>query len=80
MARYLQVSSDIAERVAAGVLAPGDELASLRQTARRYDTTPATIGRAYRVLADAGLIDVSGRRLSRVAAGGQVAGRRLMGG
>jgi molybdate-binding protein len=80
MARYLQVSSDIAERVASGALAPGDELASLRQAAGCYDTTPATIGRAYRVLADAGVIDVSIRRRSRVAAAGQAAARRLLAG
>jgi DNA-binding transcriptional regulator YhcF (GntR family) len=33
MARYLQVSSDIAERVAAGRLACGEELPGIRQAA-----------------------------------------------
>lgn len=50
MARYLQVSSDIADRIASGKLAAGDELLSVRQAARRYETTVATIGRAYRHL------------------------------
>jgi molybdate-binding protein len=80
MARYLRVSTDIAETVASGQLAAGDDLPSIRQAARRYDTTVATIGRAYRHLADAGVIDVADRRRSRVAAGGQGAARRLLGG
>jgi len=80
MARYPQVSSDIAERIASGVLAAGDELPSIRHAARRYDTTATTIGRAYRHLADAGVIDVADRRRSRVAAGGDIAARRLLGG
>ncbi|MGC1287805.1 MAG: GntR family transcriptional regulator, partial [Streptosporangiaceae bacterium] len=65
MARYLQVSSDIADRIASGKLAAGDELLSVRQAARRYETTVATIGRAYRHLADAGVIDTADRRRCR---------------
>jgi molybdate-binding protein len=80
MARYLQVSSDIAERVAAGTLAEGDELPSIRQAAQRYYTTATTIGRAWRHLADAGVIEVPDRRRARVAAGGGAAARRLLGG
>jgi molybdate-binding protein len=80
MATYLQVSSDIAERVAAGMLTSGDELPSIRQAAQRYDTTATTIGRAWRHLADAGVIEVPDRRRARVAAGGDVAARRLLGG
>ena len=83
MARYLQVSSDIAERVAAGMLAGGDELPSIRQAAQRYDTTATTIGRAWRHLADAGVIEVPDRRRARVAAGrrrrGPAAARRAPG-
>jgi molybdate-binding protein len=80
MARYLQVSRDIAERVAAGTLPGGDELPSIRQAAHRYDTTATTIGRAWRYLADAGVIELSGRRRGRVAAAGEGAARRLLGG
>jgi molybdate-binding protein len=80
MARYLQVSNDIAESIASGKLPAGDELPSIRQAARRYDTTATTIGRAYRHLADASVIDVSDRRRSRVAADGEVAARRLLSG
>ncbi|MGH3188921.1 MAG: GntR family transcriptional regulator [Streptosporangiaceae bacterium] len=80
MARYLQVSGGIAESIAAGMLVAGDELPSIRDAARRYDTTATTIGRAYRHLADAGVIEVTGRRRSRVAAGGDIAARRMLGG
>jgi len=80
MARYLQVSSDIAERVAAGMLACGDELPSIRQAAQRYDTTATTIARAWRHLADAGLIEVPDCARARVAAAGDAAARRLLGG
>jgi molybdate-binding protein len=80
MARYVQVSSDIAESIASGKLAAGDELLSVRQAARRYDTTAATIGRAYRHLADAGVIDTADRRRCRVAAGAGIAAARLLGG
>jgi molybdate-binding protein len=80
MARYLQVSNEIASDVESGVLRPGDELPSIRDAASRYKTTGSTIGRAYRHLADAGVIEVADRRRSRVAAGGDVAARRLLGG
>jgi molybdate-binding protein len=80
MARYLQVSSEIASDIESGVLGPGDELPSIRDAASRYKTTGSTIGRAYRYLADAGVIEVEDRRRSRVAAVGDVAARRLLGG
>lgn len=78
MARYLQVSTEIASDIEAGLLAPGDELPSVRDAAGRYRTTGPTIGRAYRHLADAGVIDVGDRRRARVAAGGDIAARRLL--
>ena len=80
MTRYLQVSSEIADNIASGLLGPGDELPSIRDAADRYKTTGSTIGRAYRYLADAGVIDVADRRRSRVSAGGDAAARRLLGG
>ena len=79
MARYLQVSQEIASNIESGLLGPGDELPSIRDAADRYKTTSSTIARAYRYLADAGVIDVADRRRSRVAAGGDVAARRLLG-
>jgi molybdate-binding protein len=80
MATYLAVSTDIAGRIASGAFAAGDELPSIRRAAQDFDTTPATIGRAYRYLADAGVIEVADRRRSRVAAGGDAAARRLLAG
>ena len=80
MATYIQVSSDVAERVASGELAAGEDLPGVREAARQYGTTPATMAHAYRHLANAGVIDVADRRRSRVAAGGAVAARRLLDG
>jgi putative molybdopterin biosynthesis protein len=78
MARYLQVSTEIASDIEAGRLAPRDELPSVREAADRYRTTGSTIGRAYRHLADAGVVDVADRRRARVAACGNIAARRLL--
>jgi molybdate-binding protein len=80
MTRYQQVSQEIASNIASGVLGPGDELHSIRDAANRYETTGSTIGRAYRHLADAGVIEVADRRRSRVAVRGDIAARRLLGG
>jgi molybdate-binding protein len=80
MAIYRQVSERIAGQVESGVLPPGAHLPSIRDTARRYDITAATVGRAYRELADAGVIDVRDRARSTVAADGRSAARRLLSG
>ena len=80
MARYLQVSQEIAGSITSGILSPGDELPSIRDAASRYKTTGSTIGRAYRHLAEAGVIEVADRRRSRVCAGGEIAARGLLGG
>jgi molybdate-binding protein len=78
MAIYRQVSEQIAGQVESGLLAPGAHLPSIRDAARAYDTTTATVGRAYRELADAGVIDVRNRARSTVAADGLAAARRLL--
>ena len=80
MTRYLQVSSEFASDIESGLLGPGDELPSIRDAASQYKTTASTIARAYRHLADAGVIDVADRRRARVASGGDMAARRLLGG
>jgi molybdate-binding protein len=79
MTRYLEVSTEIAQRAGRGELAPGDELPSLRELAHRQHTTVSTISRAYRHLADAGVIVLEGRRRATVAPGGSLAARRLTG-
>jgi molybdate-binding protein len=80
MASYLQVSREIASVIEAGKLGPGGELPSIRDAATRYNTTSSTIARAYRHLADAGVITVADRRRARVALTGDAAARRLLGG
>lgn len=80
MATYRAVSSDIAERIASGAMTAGSQLPSVRAAALLYDTTPTTIGRAYRQLADAGVIEVADRRRAQVAAGGGAAARRVLAG
>jgi putative molybdopterin biosynthesis protein len=80
MASYVQVSRKIASDVEAGVLRPGDELPSIRDAASRYQTTGSTIARAYRHLAEGGVIQVADRRRARVAIGGAAAAGRLLGG
>jgi molybdate-binding protein len=80
MALYRQVTEHIAGQVESGLLLPGTHLPSIREAARRYDTTTATISRAYRELADAGVIDARDRARSTVAAKGPAAARQLLSG
>ena len=58
---------------------PGGELPSVRESASRYKTTVSTIGRAYRRLADAGVITAADRQRSRVALSGVMSAWRLLG-
>ncbi len=78
MTRYLEVSAEIAERVRSGELRPGAELPAVRSYARKRDTTASTIGRAYRYLAEGGVIALSDRRRARVAPDGMIAASRLL--
>jgi molybdate-binding protein len=80
MVLYRQVSEEIAGQVESGLLQPGSQLPSIRDAARTYATTTATVGRAYRELADAGIIDPRDRARSTVAVNGPVAARRLLSG
>ena len=80
MALYRQVSEQIAAQVESGRLPPGACLPSIRDAAHTYDTTTATVSRAYRELADAGVIDVHERARSTVAPAGPVAAARLLDG
>lgn len=78
MSRYLDISTKLAQRVAAGTAAPGEELPSIRTLAREWGTTASTVTRAYQHLADAGVVAVGGRRRARVTADGELAARRLL--
>ncbi len=79
MTRYLDVSSEIARRVEAGELEPGSELPSIRSLAQQRAMTSSTVSRAYRHLAQAGVITHSERRRARIAPDGVIAARHLLG-
>lgn len=78
MTRYREICTELAGRIGAGDLAEGAELPGVRELAHRFGTTPSTIGRAVRALADAGVIVTADRRRTRVAADGAVAARRFL--
>jgi molybdate-binding protein len=80
MARYLDLSTDIATAVRTGGLMPGAELPSVRDLAADRGTTAATASRAYRHLAEHGVIRLESRRRARVSPDGVTAARRLLGG
>jgi putative molybdopterin biosynthesis protein len=77
--RYVDIAQAIAARVDTGELGPGAELPSIRDLAREQHTTASTTNRAYRHLADAGVISLSGRRRARIEPDAQLAARRLLG-
>ena len=54
VAAYRDIAEQLLQRIAAGELAAGSTLPSVRAGARERGTTPATVGRAYAELARAG--------------------------
>lgn len=78
MTRHLELTQDLATRIATGDLAPGAALPSTRALAALEGTTPTTVMRAFRTLADAGVIVLEPRRTARVVTGGEVAARALL--
>jgi GntR family transcriptional regulator len=54
---YVQVMEQIRQRVAAGVLAPGDQLPSVRELASQLLINPNTAVRIYRDLEREGLLE-----------------------
>ena len=67
MTRYREIGEELARRVLAGDLVPGDELPGIRELGRQWSTTASTASRAQRALAEAGLIQLTGRRRALVA-------------
>lgn len=57
---YQEIAESIRRQIAAGEIMPGDRLPAVRRMARQWSCTPGTVNRAYRELAEEGL--VSGRR------------------
>jgi molybdate-binding protein len=78
MTRYLEIAAKLARLVRDGELAVGAELPAVRAYAGEWGTTSSTVTRAYRHLADAGVITVADRRRARVAVDGGVAAARLL--
>lgn len=57
LAVYLQIQSQIERRIAAGTLAAGDPLPSVRTLAKQLRINPNTVVRAYRELEHLGLVE-----------------------
>lgn len=53
---YQEIAESLRRRIAAGELAPGDRLPPVRALAEQWQCTPGTVSRAYRALADEGLV------------------------
>lgn len=53
-----QIEEGVRHLIATGVLAPGDAVASVRELARDLRVNPLTVQKAYRRLADAGVLTV----------------------
>ena len=78
MTRYREIGEELARRIVAGDLVPGDELPGIRELGRQWSTTASTASRAQRALAEAGLIELADRRRARVAADALFAARRFL--
>ncbi|MEV4176439.1 substrate-binding domain-containing protein [Nonomuraea sp. NPDC049709] len=78
MTRYREICIDLAQRISAGTLHPGDELPGVRDIAQQWDTTASTVSRAQRRLADVGVLELAERRRARVAPGATLAARRFL--
>ena len=78
MARYRDIAEELLARIAAGELAPGSGLPSVRAAGAEWGTTPATIARAYGELARAGALDLAPRRAATVARDGAMHARRAL--
>ncbi|GIH28137.1 hypothetical protein Aph01nite_64470 [Acrocarpospora phusangensis] len=78
MTRYREICADLAHRISAGTLHPGDELPGIRDLAQQWHTTTSTVSRAQRRLADAGVLELADRRRARVTPGAALAARRFL--
>jgi molybdate-binding protein len=78
VSRYHDLTTALAERIAACEPAPGASLPPVRALAAEQGTTPTTALRAYRELAAAGVIVSEPRRSARVAPDGALAARWLL--
>jgi len=63
---YQQIADGIRALIARGSLAPGAELPSVRQLGAQVGVNLNTVARAYRILADEGLVDLKQGAAARV--------------
>lgn len=54
---YRQIADQVARAIAAGTLAAGDELPSVRVVAQQYVVNPMTVSKAYSLLEQQGLVE-----------------------
>jgi GntR family transcriptional regulator len=73
---YLQIVNQVKYLVAAGRLAPGDELPPIRALAEQLVINPNTVARAYRELEVAGVVEKRGTTGTFVSAAGSPLARR----
>ncbi|WP_349897712.1 GntR family transcriptional regulator [Parafrigoribacterium soli] len=66
---YQQLRDRMIEAIAAGDLAPGEQLASVRQLAVAFGINVATVGKAYELLREEGFITTSHKSRSVVVRG-----------
>jgi len=66
---WRQLEEGVRNLVAAGALAPGAAVPSVREMARELAVNPATIAKAYQRLSDAGVLEVRRGEGTFVAAG-----------
>lgn len=64
---YQRVVDDIAAKIAAGILKPGDRLPTIRVMADEYDTSQTTVKTALMLLRQRGLTDGQQGRATFIA-------------
>lgn len=77
---YLQIIEQIKRSVALGVLAPGEQLPTVKQLALDLTVNPNTVGRAYRELERDSIIETSPGRGSFVRGNGSIESSRAAAG
>jgi molybdate-binding protein/DNA-binding transcriptional regulator YhcF (GntR family) len=65
-ALYKRIAESIRQRILSGDLRPGDSLLAVREMAAQWNCTPGTVQRAYRELADQGILECRPGQGSRV--------------
>ncbi|MFC4110339.1 GntR family transcriptional regulator [Micromonospora zhanjiangensis] len=57
MPLWRRIRQDILDRIAAGILKPGDKLPTTKELAAQYDTSGLTVRKAIEVLTEAGVLE-----------------------